>query len=120
MLTSVPLVSCGYHVAGQGDLVPKSIQTIAIPPFANATVQYKLTDRLSEAITREFIARTHYQVIHDAQEADAVLRGSVLNFIAFPILIDPTTGRPREQAGLPRFPRCCPPAARPKPAVGSS
>lgn len=88
------LASCGYHEAGKADLVPKTIHTVAIPPFANATVQYKLTDRLAEAISREFIARTHYQVITDPQEADGVVRGTVLNFVAFPILIDPTNGRP--------------------------
>ena len=27
------LNGCGYHVAGQADLVPKSVQTVAIPPF---------------------------------------------------------------------------------------
>jgi len=94
ILGSLLLTSCGYHVAGQANLVPKSVQTIAVPPFANATVRYKLTDRLPEAISREFIARTHYQIITDAQQADAVVRGSVLNFVAFPILVDPSTGRP--------------------------
>ena len=88
------LASCGYHVAGQADLVPKSVHTIAIPAFNNGTVQYKLTDLLPQAISREFIARTHYQVITDAQQADAVVRGSVLNYIVFPILVDAATGRP--------------------------
>ncbi len=94
MLAGLLLASCGYHEAGKADLVPKTIHTVAVPPFANATVQYKLTDRLAEAISREFIARTHYQIINDDKEADAVVRGSVLNFVAFPILIDPINGRP--------------------------
>src|SRR5438552_767428 len=50
--------SCGYHVAGKADLVPKNVKTIAIPAFTNVTTRYKLTDRLPEAITREFISRT--------------------------------------------------------------
>ncbi len=87
------LASCGYHVAGQADLVPKSVHTVAIPPFGNATVRYKLTDRLPQAISREFIARTRYQVINDPDQADAILRGSVVNFIAFPILVDQASGR---------------------------
>ena len=85
--------SCGYHVAGKADLVPKNIHTIAIPPFANTTLRYKLTDRLPEAISQEFIARTRYQIVNDAGQADAVLRGAVVNFSANPVLFDQQTGR---------------------------
>jgi Lipopolysaccharide-assembly len=87
------LASCGYHVAGKGDLVPKNIQTIAIPPFSNVTLRYKLTDRLPEAISQEFITRTRYKIVADPNQADAVLRGAVVNFVSFPILFDQTTGR---------------------------
>lgn len=87
------LSGCGYHVSGRADLVPKSVHTVAIPAFANGTVRYKLADRLPQAISREFIARTRYQVINDAEQADAVLRGSVINYVAFPILFDQATGR---------------------------
>ena len=89
----LPLASCGYHVAGKADLVPKNIHTIAIPPFGNTTLRYKLTDRLPEAISQEFIARTRYQIINDPSQADAVLHGAVVNFIAYPILFDQVTGR---------------------------
>jgi hypothetical protein len=93
ILFSVALSSCGYHVAGKADLVPKSIHTIAIPAFANITTRYKLTDHLPEAITREFISRTRYQIVTDANQADAVLRGSIVNYVAFPTTIDQQTGR---------------------------
>jgi hypothetical protein len=87
------LGSCGYHVAGSSDLIPKSIHTIAIPAFGNATIRYKLTDRLPEAISREFIARTRYQIVSDPQQADAVVRGTIVNYVAYPILFDQATGR---------------------------
>ena len=93
MLSCLMLSSCGYHIAGKGDLVPKSVHTIAIPAFANITTRYKLTDHLPEAITREFIARTHYQIVTDPNQADAVLRGSVINYVAYPTLFDQQTGR---------------------------
>jgi hypothetical protein len=80
-------------VAGRADLVPKSVHTVAIPAFSNGTVRYKLSDRLPQAISREFIARTRYQIITDPQQADAVVRGSVINYVAFPILFDQATGR---------------------------
>lgn len=87
------MASCGYHVVGQQNLVPKTVSTIAIPPFQNATVRYRLTDLLPEAVSREFISRTKYQIVNDPTQADAVLRGTVLNYVAYPTLIDQTNGR---------------------------
>ena len=85
--------SCGYHVSGKGDLLPKNLHTIAIPAFENATVHYRLNDRLPEAISREFMARTRYAVVPNVNEADAVLRGAVVNYVAFPSVFDQRTGR---------------------------
>ena len=73
--------------------MPKDVHTIAIPPFANATVRYKLTDSLPEAISREFITRTRYKMVNDPRQADAVLRGAVVNYVAYPTVIDQSTGR---------------------------
>lgn len=87
------LSGCGYHVGGKSDLLPKTIHTIAIPAFKNLTVSYKLSDRLAGAVTREFIARTRYQIVADPSQADAVLTGTVLSFAAYPTIFDPATGR---------------------------
>jgi hypothetical protein len=89
----VALGSCGYHVAGKADLVPKDVHTIAIPPFTNASVKYKLTDLLPEAISREFITRTRYKTVNDPTQADAVLNGTVVRYVAYPTLINQATGR---------------------------
>jgi outer membrane lipopolysaccharide assembly protein LptE/RlpB len=91
-LTSL-LTGCGYHVGGKSDLLPKTIQTIAIPEFKNLTVRYKFADRLTGAIVREFISRTKYHIIADPTQADAVLTGSILTFAAYPTIFDPATGR---------------------------
>ena len=64
---------CGYHVGGHGDLMPKTIKTIAIPAFGNVTVRYQLARLLPADITREFISRTHYTIVADPNQADAVL-----------------------------------------------
>jgi RNase P/RNase MRP subunit p29 len=84
---------CGYHVAGKSDIMPQTIHTIAIAPFANRTVQYKLAQRLPADITREFIERTHYKVVTDPKTADAVLEGAVTNFVSYPIVADQSSGR---------------------------
>ena len=87
------LTGCGYHVAGKADLLPKTLHTIAIPAFGNVSTRYKLNDLMPAAITREFISRTKYQIVTDASQADAVLRGVVTNFLSYPTVFDPATGR---------------------------
>jgi len=89
----VSLSACGYHVAGQADTLPKSINVIAVPAFGNITVRYKLTDSLPNAIAHEFIARSRYKVVSDPGAADAVLKGSVVYYNAFPTVFDQATGR---------------------------
>jgi PBP1b-binding outer membrane lipoprotein LpoB len=87
------LYGCGYRVAGKADLVPKTIHTIAVPAFTNITTRYKLTDHLPEAISHEFIARTRFKIVNDPNQADAVLRGSVINYVSYPTIFDQATGR---------------------------
>jgi hypothetical protein len=84
---------CGYHLAGRGDTLPKTIRTVAIQPFGNATTKYKLARLLPADIGREFISRTKYQLVDDPSAADVVLTGSLVNFAAYSTVIDPTTSR---------------------------
>ena len=93
IMGSLLLSSCGYQAGGRGDLLPKTIHTIAVPPFTNATNRYKITDVMAEAITREFITRTRYKVVPNPDAADAVLRGAVINYTSNATVFDPTTGR---------------------------
>ena len=92
-LLALALTGCGYHVAGHADLLPKNIKTIAVPAFGNVTIRYKLADRLAMQVTREFIERTHYAVVPDPKNADAVLTGAVVNFVSYPTTFDPVTSR---------------------------
>lgn len=86
------LASCGYHVSGKADLVPKSIQTIAIPAFATTTSRYKIVDSLPQAIATEFITRTRFRIVNDPSQADAVLNGTIIGAYAYPNVNDPNTG----------------------------
>jgi outer membrane lipopolysaccharide assembly protein LptE/RlpB len=90
-MLSAALAGCGYHISGQGNLLPKSIRTIAVTPIPST--RYQLARLLPADITRELISRTKYQVIDDPSQADAVLSGRVQNVSNFPTLFDPSTGR---------------------------
>jgi hypothetical protein len=87
------LVSCGYRFAETDTALPKTIHTVCIPAFTNLSTRYKLTDQLPEAIAREFITRTRYRVVSDANSADAVLRGTVVSYSFYPTIYDQLTGR---------------------------
>jgi hypothetical protein len=84
---------CGYHVGGKADLMPKSVKTIAIVPFTNATPRYKLARLLPTNIAAEFVSRTKYNIVADPNQADAVLKGSLAVVNIFQVISDPATGR---------------------------
>src|SRR6266851_9901696 len=86
------VAACGYHVAGRSDALPKNIHVIAVPALENATVSYRIEQKLTSATVREFLAATPYK-ISSADSADAVLRGKVLSLEAVPLLFDTITGR---------------------------
>lgn len=84
---------CGYHVAGHAAQLPSDWKTIAIPAFTNDTTRYRIEQRFTQAVIREFITRTKYRVVQDTQSADAVLHGEVLSIDTNPILFQATTGQ---------------------------
>lgn len=83
--------SCGYHVAGKADTVPKTVDTIAVLPFLNGSNRYKLSDKVQQAISRELVSRTRFHVVRDPELADAVLEGGLGNVLMFPVVFDPQT-----------------------------
>lgn len=85
-------IGCGYHVAGRESTLPADWQTIAVPAFKNDTTRYRVEQRMTEAVIREFIQRTKYHVIQDQAAADAVLHGEVLSIDTNPVLFNATTG----------------------------
>jgi hypothetical protein len=86
--------SCGYHEVGHANALPPTIRTIAIPSFASHSQTFRIEQLLTDAVIREFDSRTQFKVIHDArQDADAVLKGTVLSATAAPLAYDATTGR---------------------------
>jgi hypothetical protein len=87
------LSACGYHVAGQGSLLPKDAHTIAVVPWGNASVHFTLANYLAASVSHEMISRTRYRLVQDPSKADLVLYGSVANMTGGGTLYDNTTGR---------------------------
>jgi hypothetical protein len=80
-------------VAGRGDRLPPDIKTIAIPMFVNSTRQFRIEQRVTAAVAREFIQRTKYQISTDPASADAVIKGEIKDVRSGVIAYDSATGR---------------------------
>jgi hypothetical protein len=87
-------IGCGYHRAGNAVALPQNIHSIAIPGFVSHSQTFRIEQLLTDAVVREFNARTQYHVIHEANgDADAVLKATVLSASANPLVYDSTSGR---------------------------
>jgi outer membrane lipopolysaccharide assembly protein LptE/RlpB len=88
----ITLCGCGYHVAGHGDALPKSIHVIAVPALENRTTTFRVEQKLTAATIHEFLAKTNYKIVSDPNGGDAVLTGKVLSLEVVPLLFQsPTT-----------------------------
>jgi outer membrane lipopolysaccharide assembly protein LptE/RlpB len=90
---ALAMSACGYHVAGRAANLPSEWKTIAIPAFKNDTTRYRVEQRFTEAVIRQFIQRTKYRIVQDPTSADAVLHGEILTIETAPVLFDATTGQ---------------------------
>ena len=93
LVAPLAAAGCGYHVAGHASQLPSEWKDIAIPAFKNDTTRYRIEQRFTQAVIREFITRTKYRVVQDPQSADAVLHGEVLSIETSPVLFEATTGQ---------------------------
>jgi len=67
---------CAYTVSG---VLPAHLKTLAVPVFGNNTVEFRLGDDVTDAITNAFIADRRLRIARE-RDADAVLRGTVLTY----------------------------------------
>ena len=93
VLAQIFVAGCGYQVAGKGDRLPPDVKIIAIPMFINQTSRFRIEQTMTAAVTREFLERTQFQITHQTDGADAVLRGTIKDVRAGAVTVDPNTGR---------------------------
>jgi outer membrane lipopolysaccharide assembly protein LptE/RlpB len=89
------LAGCGYHTLGSATHLPPNLKTLAIPLFTTQTNANHTEIALTEAVLREFAARTHFRVVpsdsSDSPDADAVLHGTILKQYVAPLTYNTTT-----------------------------
>ena len=86
------LAGCGYHTLGSASHLPAGVHTLAVPQFATRTEAYHTETEMTDAVIREFAARTRFRVTpDDGGDADAVLRGTILSQTVAPLTYNSST-----------------------------
>ncbi len=85
--------ACGYHVAGTATRIPPDVKTIAVPAFKNMSSTFRIEQQVTSAVTRELLERTHYRILPNPPDADAVLKGTIKDVRSRAIAFDINTGR---------------------------
>lgn len=86
------LSGCGYHTLGAATHVPPNVRTLSVPVFATRTDAYHTDALMTNAVIREFAARTRLRVTADAGDgSDAVLHGTILTQTVTPLTYNTTT-----------------------------
>jgi outer membrane lipopolysaccharide assembly protein LptE/RlpB len=86
------LSGCGYHTLGAATHLPPDVKTLAVPVFATRTEAYHTETVMTNAVIREFAARTRFRVTPDESEnADATLHGTILKESVAPLTYNSST-----------------------------
>jgi len=86
------LSGCGYHTLGAATHLPPGLRTLSVPEFASKTEAYHTETVMTNAVIREFAARTRFRVTPNADpDADAVLRGTILKEAVAPLTYNSST-----------------------------
>jgi outer membrane lipopolysaccharide assembly protein LptE/RlpB len=88
----VLLSGCGYHTVGAATHLPPDARTMAVPLFATHTEAYHTEVALTDAVIREFAARSRMRVSPgEGIRPDVVVHGTILNEVVAPLTYNTTT-----------------------------
>ena len=83
---------CGYHTLGAATHLPPDLKTLSVPVFATRTEAYHTETVMTDAVIREFVARTRFRVTPvESPDADAVLHGTILKEAIAPLTYNSST-----------------------------
>lgn len=83
---------CGYHTLGAATHLPPDVHTLSVPQFAIRTNNYRTDTLMTQAVIREFAARTRLRVTPSTSgDPDAVLKGTILQQTVTPLTYNTST-----------------------------
>ena len=82
------LIGCGYHLVGTSSFLPAEYKTLYVATLENRTDRADMDQRVTEALTREWVRRRRFQLVDDADRADLVLKGVIKSVSVAPVRFD--------------------------------
>lgn len=80
------LPACGYHFPGKAAGLPAEIRSVAVPVFANRTIQTGIETTVTRVLVDRIVASKRLAVT-EQKSADALLSGTVESFVTSPIAV---------------------------------
>jgi outer membrane lipopolysaccharide assembly protein LptE/RlpB len=77
LTASVALAGCGYSLRTS---MPPGIQSIHVPVLVNRTQEPGIEDFITQALTQAVVQSGRVRIAANAQEADATLEGSIVEY----------------------------------------
>jgi hypothetical protein len=85
-LALTSLWACGYHFVGTGgDGIDPSIKRVYVQTFGNASNEPNVENTFRSAFIDRFIQGGRFQVVDQAAQADAILKGKIKNLVRTPL-----------------------------------
>jgi hypothetical protein len=92
LLFPVGLSGCGYHTLGAATHLPPDAHTLAVPVFATRNEAYHTEAVMTNAVIREFAARSRLRVTPtESGDPDVVLHGTILKEVVAPLTYNTST-----------------------------
>ena len=89
---ALSLAGCGYHTLGSAAHLPPDVRTLSVPVFATRTEAYHTEALMTQAVIREFAARTRLRVTPSTTgDSDVVLHGAILQQTVAPLTYNTNT-----------------------------
>lgn len=82
------LYGCGYHLPGRGASLPDDVHSVAIDPFVNKTTEPFIETQLTNEVRDQFARRRTLDVVANIDQADVLLRGTIVSYLANAIAYD--------------------------------
>lgn len=86
------LAGCGYHTLGAATHLPPDTHILAVPVFATRTSNYHTETVMTDAVIREFAARSRLRVTPSTDgDPDVILHGTILQEAIAPLTYNSST-----------------------------
>jgi hypothetical protein len=94
------IIACGYTFAPQGEYIDKKIVNIYVTQFENKTAQAEIENYVRAAFINQFIQASRFKIVESIEQADAIVKGSVLPLTTSPIAYRSSTIAAEERATM--------------------